>query len=176
VSVVVILVVQLPSLVVERVVVVETGPVGLSLADTVTVLDGGQFRLAQSLSAIAVASIVTDRSAPIAIVPLEAHPNSSEMTEERPLLEIDVLMIPTHGGPADPSSFEETERSISVHTWRPPLGAQLDEKLEKLVPFGEVSAATGQAASSRTNGTVRNATPNRRTRHLLTSPRIRQGR
>jgi len=34
------LVVQVPDFVVERVTVVEIGPVGLSLADTVTVLDG----------------------------------------------------------------------------------------------------------------------------------------
>src|SRR4249920_1411700 len=99
-SVVVILMVQLPSLVVERMVVVETGPVGLSLADTVTVLDGGQFRLAQSFRGMSVGATVTDRSAPIAIVPLDAHPDSSEMTVKRPLLEIEYLKIPRHGGPS----------------------------------------------------------------------------
>ena len=82
---------QLPSLVVERVVVVETGPVGLSLADTVTVLDDEQFRLPQFSSGMSVGATVTDRSAPIVIVPLEAHPNSSEMKVKRPLLEIEYL-------------------------------------------------------------------------------------
>jgi hypothetical protein len=151
------LVVQLPDLVVERVVVVEIGPVGLSVADTVTVLVDVQVRLPQSSSGICVGSSATDRSAPITAVPLEAQPNSSEMTVNRPLAPIEYVKISRHGGAADPSSFEDTKRFVSVQTWRPPLVEQLDELLEKFVPFGDVSAATGPTASSRLNGTARNA-------------------
>jgi hypothetical protein len=167
-SVVVVLVVQLPDLVVERVVDVEIGPVGLSLADTVTILEE-QCCLLQLSREMSVGATVTDRSAPTDIEPLEAHPNSSEITEERPLLETEYLKISRHGGPSDPSSFEETKRFVSVHTSRPPLVAQVDELLEKLVPLGEVSAATGPIARSRMKGTARNATPIRRTGHLLTT-------
>ena len=91
------MVVQVPDLVVERVVVVEIGPVGLSLAETVTVLDDVQVRLLQLSSGICVSPSVTDRSAPIVIVPLEAHPNSSEMEVNLPLLEIEYLKISRHG-------------------------------------------------------------------------------
>jgi hypothetical protein len=91
-----------------------------------------------------------------------------------PLLEIEYVKISRHGGPSDPSSFDETNRFRSVQTWRPPVVAQLEELLEKFVPFGEVSAATGPTTSSRTNGTARNAIPNRRTGHLLTQRRTRQ--
>ena len=94
-SVVVILVVQLPDLVVERVIVVEIGPVGLSLADTVTVLDDVQVRRPHCSSGICVGSRTTDRSAPMVIVPLEAHPNSSEMT--RPLAPVEYVKISRHG-------------------------------------------------------------------------------
>ena len=55
VSVVVVLVVQPPDFVVERVVVVETGPVGLSLAETVTVLEVVHVRRLQLSSGICVA-------------------------------------------------------------------------------------------------------------------------
>jgi len=168
------LVVQLPDLVVERVVVVEIGPVGLSLAETVTVLGAEQVRLLQSWSEMSVGSRLTDRSAPIDAAPLEAHPNSSEMTVNLPLLEIEYLKISRQGGPSDPSSFDEAKRFRSVQTSRPPVVAQLDELLEKFEPFGEVSAATGPTASSRTNGTARSATPNRLTGHLLTARRIRR--
>jgi hypothetical protein len=154
--------------------VVEMGPVGLSLADTVTVLDDVQVRLRHSPSGICVGSRATDRSAPTVIVPLEAQPNSSEMTVNRPLTPIEYVKISRHGGAADPSSFENTKRLVSVQTWRPPVVEQLSELLEKFVPFGEVSAATGPIASNRLNGTARNATANRRTKHLLlTSRRIR---
>jgi hypothetical protein len=85
------------------------------------------------------------------------------MTVNLPLLEIEYVKISRHGGPSDPSSFDETKRFRSVQTSRPPVVAQLDELLEKFEPFGEVSAATGPTASSRTNGTARNATPIRRT-------------
>lgn len=116
-SVVVVLVVQFPDLVVERVTVVEIGPVGLSLADTVTVLDAVQVRLLQLSSGICVGLIATDRSAPIVTVSLPvAHPNSSEMNVNRPLLEIEYLEIWRQGGPSDPSSFENTEREMSVQS------------------------------------------------------------
>jgi hypothetical protein len=82
-SVVDVFVVQFPSLVVERVVVVVIGPVGLSLADTVTVLDDVHVRRLQLSSGISVSPSVTEKSAPIVIVPVEAQPNSSEMTVKR---------------------------------------------------------------------------------------------
>jgi hypothetical protein len=165
-SVVVVFVVQLPSLVVERVVVVVIGPVGLSLADTVTVLDDVQVRRLQLSSGISVSPSVTEKSAPIVIVPVEAQPNSSEMTVKRPLAEIEYLKTPRHGGPSDPSSFENTERLVSVQTWRLPDVEQLDELLKKFVPLGDVSAATGPTASSKQIGTARTATANRRMEHL----------
>jgi hypothetical protein len=148
-SVVVVFVVQVPDFVIERDVVVVTGPVGLSVADTVTVLDGVHVRLLQFSSAICVSPSVTEKSAPIVIVPVEAQPNSSEMTVERPLAEIEYLKTPRHGGPADPSSFENTQRLVSVQTWWLPDVEQLDELLEKFVPLGDVSAATGPTASSK---------------------------
>jgi hypothetical protein len=87
------------------------------------------------------------------------------------LLEIEYLEISRHGGPSDPSSFENTERNVSVQTWRLPAVEQLDEKLEKFVPFGDVSAATDPTASNRLSGTARNAITTRRTRHLLSARR-----
>jgi hypothetical protein len=158
-------------LVVERVVVVEIGPVGLSLADTVTVLDDVQVRLPHSSSAICVGSRTTDRSAPMVIEPLEAHPNSSEMT--RPFAPVEYVKISRHGWPGDPSSFDDTNRFVSAQTCRPPLVEQLDAKLEKFDPFGDVSAATGPTASRRLNGTARNASANRRMGDPLSSRRIR---
>jgi hypothetical protein len=117
VSVVVDLVVQFPDLVVERVTVVVIGPVGVSLADTVTVLDDVQVRRLQLWSGICVGLMATDRSEPITTVSLlEAHPNSSEMVVTRPVLEIEDLVTWRHGGPSDPSSFENTVRKISVQT------------------------------------------------------------
>jgi hypothetical protein len=116
-SVVVDLVVQFPDLVVERVTVVEIGPVGVSLADTVTVLVDVQVRLLQLASGICVGLMATDRSVPIVTVSLlSAHPNSSEIGVNRPLLENEYLEIWRHGGPSDPSSFENTERNISVQS------------------------------------------------------------
>jgi hypothetical protein len=166
VSVVVVLVVQPPDFVVERDVVVETGPVGVSCADTVTVLDDVHVRRLQSSSVIEEAGRSTDMSAPTVIVPLVAHPNSSEMTLNLPLLEIEYLKISRHGGPSDPSSFDVTERFRSVQTWRPPDVEQLDELLKKFVPFGDVSAATDPTVSRRSSGTVASATPIRRMRHV----------
>jgi len=117
VSVVVDLVVQFPDLVVERVTVVEIGPIGVSLADTVTVLDDVQVRRLQVSSGICVGLTATDRSAPMATVLLPvAHPNSSEMDVNLPLLEIEYLEIWRQGGPSEPSSFENTERNMSVHS------------------------------------------------------------
>ena len=81
----------------ERVVVVEIGPVGLSLADTVTVLDDVQVRLPQCSSGICVGSRTTDRSAPIVIEPLEAQPNSSEMTVTDRWPQIEYVKISRHG-------------------------------------------------------------------------------
>jgi ureidoglycolate hydrolase len=168
----VVLVVQLPDLVVERVTVVEIGPVGLSLAETVTVRDGEQVRRLQVSRGICVSLMATDRSAPIATVSLlEAHPNSSEMDVYRPLLENEYLEISKHGGPADPSSLENTERYMSVQTVRLPDVEQLDELLEKFVPFGDVSAATDPTPSSRQMVTARNATTIRRMWLLLSSRR-----
>lgn len=165
---------QFPNLVVERVTVVEIGPVGLSFADTVTVLDDVQVRLLQLSSGICVGLMATDRSVPIVTVSLPAaHPNSSEMGVYRPLLEIEYLEIWRHGGPSDPSSFENTDRNMSVQSWRLPDVVQLDEVLEKFVPFGEVSAATGPTAISRQIGTARNATTSRRTSYLPSSRRTR---
>jgi hypothetical protein len=61
--------------------------------------------------------MATERSAPIATVSLPvAHPNSSEMGVNRPLLEIEYLEIRRHGGPSEPSSFEDTDRNISVQS------------------------------------------------------------
>jgi hypothetical protein len=88
-------VVQLPDFVVERVIVVEIGPVGLSLADTVTVLDVVQVRLPHCSSVICVGSSTTERSAPMVIVPLEAHPNSSEIA--RPFAPVEYVKISRHG-------------------------------------------------------------------------------
>jgi hypothetical protein len=167
--VVVVFVVQPPDFVVERVVVVETGPVGESLADTVTVLENVHVRLLQLSSGISDAGSSTDRSAPTVMVPLEAHPNSSEMTLNLPLDEIEYLKISRHGGPSDPSSFDVTERLASVQTWRLPDVEQLDELLKKFVPFGDVSAATDPTPSRRRSGRAASATPIRRMRHLLTS-------
>ena len=93
-SVVVVLVVQLPDFVVEREVVVETGPVGLSLAETVTVRDV-QFCLLQLSIGICVAARVTEKSAPIVIAPLAAQPNSSEMN--RPRFPFEYVTISRHG-------------------------------------------------------------------------------
>ena len=89
VSVVVVLVVQPPDFVVDRVVVVEIGPVGVSCAETVTVLEDVQVRLLQLSSGICDAGRSTDMSAPTVIVPPAAHPNSSEMKLCRPLAEIE---------------------------------------------------------------------------------------
>jgi len=89
VSVVVVRVVQPPDFVVERDVVVEIGLVGVSLADTVTVLDVVHVRRPHESSVIWDAGTVTDRSVPTVMVPLVAHPNSSEMTLCRPLAPIE---------------------------------------------------------------------------------------
>jgi hypothetical protein len=167
VSVVVVLVVQPPDFVVERVVVVEAGPVGLSLAETVTVLEVVHVRRLQLSSGICVAPSATERSAPMLIVPPKAHPNSSEMTLNLPFVEIAYLKTSRHGGPSDPSSFEDTERFVSVQTWRLPVVEQVDELLKKFVPFGDVSAATDPTASNRLNGTAMSAAPSRRIEHLL---------
>jgi hypothetical protein len=165
VSVVVVLVVQPPDLVVERVVVVETGPVGVSLADTVTVLADVHVRLLQLSSVICVADRSTDRSAPTVIVPLVAHPNSSEITLNLPLAPMEYLKISRHGGPSDPSSFDDTNRFESVQTWRPPVVEQVVFPLKKLVPFGEVSAATDPTVSRSISGTAASTTPIRRMEH-----------
>lgn len=165
VSVVVVLVVQPPDFVVDRDVVVEIGPVGVSCADTVTVLEDVHVRRLQSSSVICDAGRSTDMSAPTVIVPLVAHPNSSEMTLNLPLLEIEYLKISRHGGPSEPSSFEVTKRFRSVQTCRPPEVEQIDEPLKKFVPFGDVSAATAPAVSSRTSGTAASATPIRRMKY-----------
>jgi hypothetical protein len=139
----VVFVVHDPDFVVDRVVDVEMGPVGLSLAETVTVLEPVQLRRLQLWRVIEVGSSATEKSAPIAIVPSEAHPNSSEMSVNLPLLANEYLKTSRHGGPSDPSSLDVTERFVSVHTSRLPEVEQLEAELKKDVPFGDVSAETG---------------------------------
>ena len=109
-----------PDFVVDRVVDVEMGPVGLSLAERVTVLESVHVRRLQLWRVIEVGSSVTEKSAAIAIVPSEAHPNSSEISVNLPLLANEYLSTSRHGGPADPSSLDVTESSTSVHTSRLP--------------------------------------------------------
>ena len=162
-SVVVDLVVHDPDFVVDLVTVVEIGPVGESLADTVTVRDPVHPRWLQLIRVIWEDGTTTERSSPIRAVPLEAHPNSSERTLCRPFVETEYLKTSRQGGPSDPSSFDDTDRYVSVQTWRPPVVTQLVAKLEKFDPFGDVSASAGAAASSNANGTASRATANRRT-------------
>ena len=135
----VVLVVQPPDFVVERVVLVEIGPVGLSLAETVTVRDVEQVRLLHVWRSIVTGAIVTDRSLPMTIPPPSAQPNSSEIDVNRPFEPIEYLDTWRQGGPAEPSSFAKTESSVSVQTVRPPVAAQVEALLEKFVPPGPVS-------------------------------------
>ena len=84
-------VVQDPDLLVARVIVVVIGPVGASLAETVTVRDEEHARRLQLWIVIGVGASVTDRSAPNTAVPSDAQPNSSEMSANRPVLEIEYV-------------------------------------------------------------------------------------
>lgn len=70
-------------------VVVEMGPEGVSLAATVTVLDGVHERRLQEDSVTFVGARVTDRSVPTVGALVGAHPFSSEMKRNRPLLLIE---------------------------------------------------------------------------------------
>jgi len=152
-------------LVVERDVVVEIGPVGVSLADTVTVLVVVHVRRLHESSVICDAGRVTDMSVPTVIVPLVAHPNSSEMTLNLPLLVVEYWKISRHGGPSDPSSFDDTDKFRSVQTCRLPEVEQVDEPLKKFVPFGDVSAAADPTVIRSISGTAASATPIRRMEH-----------
>lgn len=77
-------VVQLPSVVVNLPVVVVIGPVGESLAETVTVLVVVQVRRPQDSSAICVGDKVALRPLVIVNEAASAHPNSSEMNLKLP--------------------------------------------------------------------------------------------
>src|SRR4051794_1110290 len=115
---------------------------------------------------MSVGSRVTERSAPTAIVPSEAHPNSSEISVNRPLLANEYLWTSRHGGPSDPSSLDVTDRNVSVQTWRFPDVVQLVAALKNDEPFGDVSAATGPTARRSPIEPPRIANLNRRIRHL----------
>src|SRR3954471_16612392 len=85
---------------------------------------------------MSVGSRVTEKSAPTAMVPADAHPNSSEMSVNRPLLANEYLWTSRHGGPSDPSSLEETDRTVSVHTSRFPDVVQLAAALRTTTRSG----------------------------------------
>src|SRR4051794_35630533 len=101
---------------------------------------------------MSVGSRVTERSAPTDIVPPEAHPNSSEISVDRPLLPNEYLWTSRHGGPSDPSSFDVTDRNVSVQTWRFPDVVQLVAAEERRPVRGCVSGdgARGEEKSDRT--------------------------
>src|SRR3954447_19963485 len=115
---------------------------------------------------MSVGSRVTERSPPTDMVPPEAHPNSSEISVDLPLLPNEYLWTSRHGGASDPSSFDVTDRNVSVQTWRFPDVVQLVAVLKNDEPFGDVSAATGPAARRSTIEPPRIANLNRRIRHL----------
>src|SRR3954454_10224920 len=115
---------------------------------------------------MSVGSRVTERSAPTDIVPPEAHPNSSEISVDRPLLPNEYLWTSRHGGAPAPSSLDVTDRNVSVQTWRFPDVVQLVAALKNDDPFGDVSAATGPAARRSPIEPPRRANLNRRIRHL----------
>ncbi|MEO6207847.1 MAG: hypothetical protein ABIP77_07815 [Candidatus Limnocylindrales bacterium] len=77
-SVNLILVVHVPSLVVERPLVVVIGPVGVSLAETITVREFVQVLTSHRVSGIEVAPSVAERVLLIVKDDAGAHPNSSE--------------------------------------------------------------------------------------------------
>jgi hypothetical protein len=157
-----------PDFVVDRVVDDETGPVGLSLAETVTVREAEHVRRLQVSRVIDVGSRATEKSAPIVIVPSEAHPNSAEMSVNLPLFANAYLWTSRHGGPSEPSSLDVTERFVSVHTSRLPDVEQLEAELKNDVPFGDVSADTGATrTTSRPIEATRDAILKRRTWDLL---------
>src|SRR3954454_10756222 len=115
---------------------------------------------------MSVGARVTEKSAPTAMVPADAHPNSSEMSVNRPLLANEYLWTSRHGGPSDPSSLEETDRTVSVHTSRFPDVVQLVASLKNDDPFGDVSAATGPTARRSPIEPPRIANVSRRIWHL----------
>jgi len=158
--------VQPPTVVVLFVVVVTTGLVGESLADTETVLDGEHERLPQVKSPTSVEASVTDRSVPTVNVPARLQPLSSEITRERPVLEIAYVKMSTQADSV-PSPFGKTLRFVSVQTWPLPEAEQIDESLKRVVPGPPppVAAPAGAAPINKTTDTTRNKDPNLRTGH-----------
>src|SRR3954465_6019902 len=100
------------------------------------------------------------------MVPADAHPNSSEMSVNRPLLANEYLWTSMHGGPCDPSPLHETDRAVCVHTSRFPDVVQLVASLKNDDPFGDVSAATGPTPRRSAIEPPRIANVSRRIWHL----------
>jgi hypothetical protein len=166
VSVDVVLIVQVPETVVERVVVTETSPTTLSLAETVAFVEPEHWRLwaAHDCIEMVLEASVTEKSDPtVRLPPVAAHPNCSEMNVNRPVLEMEYVCRSRHVCGV-PLSSGKTWRFVSVQTCRPPLLEQVVEKLKKFVPEppGVVSADTGPTASSSISGTASDAMAKRR--------------